>query len=404
MRKFIYLCGMMLLSMNIMAQQRSQLEHDSLRYCHGKHYKYLEIKYDTSKIELTPGWRYDSVLSDEFDSAPINTEKWTVKHKKFQPDSIKIANNDINMGYINRPENICIQDSSLVLSITQNSENIWCQPSWGNYDSIVPRLLSGWITSKKDFRYGYIETECYLPQNHHYWPCFWTTGRNDAIVDYDEVDVFERTDTHETDYPYMIRQNCYNGAGTPHVSFLSSILTLADHDSITGRSSVFGAEILPEEVVFYINGHVTGHLKYHESLGNDWNIYTCTDIEEMIPMFFILSLTCPEFQHTVPLPIDSAAFKYMRCYKLKRGSVDTYHPTVFVPSDESTEVYPHIILGGNGCTASISTPTALWAEQDIILDKGFDLSSGTPFSARVISVPNPGTSPLYIQNCHNHNH
>lgn len=397
MKKFIYLCGMILFSLNIMAQPRNQTEHDSLLYCHGKHYKDLTIEYHAYRKELTPGWRYDSVLSDEFESTVIDTTKWKIKHKKY-------FSSDNNVGFVNHSDNVRIQDGSLVLSVTNNDDNIWCQPSWGNGDSVRPALLSGWITSKKDFRYGYIETECYLPKNHHYWPCFWTTGRDTIIDDYDEVDVFERTDTHDTDYPYIIRQNAYNGAGTTHESFMSTILTFDNRDSITGKASVFGAEILPEEVVFYINGYVTGHLKYNESLANSWNTYTCTDIEEMIRMFFVLSLTCPNAQNTLPLPHDSTVFAYMRCYKLERGGLDTYHPTVYVPSDESTKVYPHVILGGSGCTANTSTPTAIWAEQDIILDKGFELSAGTSFSARVISVPVPQTSPLYIQNCHHHLH
>ncbi len=84
---------------------------------------------------------------------------------------------------------------------------------------------------------------------------------------------------------------------------------------------------------------------------------------------------------------------------LDRGDIDTYHPTIFSPSDESTKVYPHVILGGTGCVANVSSPTAIWAEQDIILDKGFQLSSNTAFSARVIKVPDPEHSKLYIQNC-----
>lgn len=120
----------------------------------------------------------------------------------------------------------------------------------------------------------------------------------------------------------------------------------------------------------------------------------------MIPMYAILEMMATKDglqEGTFPLPYDSCKFDYFRCFKLSRGSVDTYHPTAFIPSDESTKVYPHVILGGTGCTAQISTSTAIWAEQDIILDKGFELSAGTPFSARVISVPNPTNSPLYIQ-------
>ena len=226
----------------------------------------------------------------------------------------------------------------------------------------------------------------------------WTSGRDITIDDYDEVDVFERTDDEHTDYPYIIRQNCYNGAGTTHQSFLSSILTFSGNDSITGKTSVFGAEILPGEVVFYINGRVTNHVKFHDGWENDWNTFTCTDIEEMIPTKIMLTLTCPNSQKTVPLPQESATFNYFRCYKLEKGDVETYHPTVFSPSDESSKVYPHVILGGTGHIANVTTQAAIWAEQDIILGAGFELSPNTPFSARVISVPNPERSNLYIQN------
>ncbi len=67
-------------------------------------------------------------------------------------------------------------------------------------------------------------------------------------------------------------------------------------------------------------------------------------------------------------------------------------------------VYPHVILGGEGHMANVTTSTAVWAEQDIVLDKGFELSAGTSFSARVISVPNPQSLQLYIQNLQTSNH
>lgn len=392
MKKFLYLCGMMLLCFNMMAQQREQMEHDSLRYCHGKHYKHLKVEYNASRTNLTPGWRYDSVLSDEFHGTTINTHKWDIANKKYHPHFTSV-------GYMNHPDNVCLTNDSLVMSVTTNNNNQWCTLFWNKNDSIIPNLFSGWLSSTKMFQYGYIEVECYLPRNHHYWPCLWTQRSDNTIDDYDEVDVFERTADEHTDYPYILRQNCYNGAGTTHLSFLSSILTFSGNDSITGKESVFGAEILPEEVVFYINGRVTNHVKFHDGWENDWNTFTCTDIEEMIPTKIYLTLTCPKSQTTVPLPKDSTTFRYFRCYKLDRGDVETYHPTVFSPSDESTKVYPHVILGGTGCVANVSSPTAIWAEQDIILDKGFELSAGTSFSARVISVPDHEDSDLYIQNC-----
>ena len=120
----------------------------------------------------------------------------------------------------------------------------------------------------------------------------------------------------------------------------------------------------------------------------------------MIRTIIIISLTCPSTESTIPLPHESAFFKYFRCYKLEKGDVDTYHPTVFTPSDESTKVYSHVVLGGTGCVANVSAPSAIWAEQDIIFDKGFELSANTAFSARVISVPDPMNSELYKHNSH----
>lgn len=398
MKKFIYLCGMMLLSLNIFAQEKNLLEHDTLRYCHGKHYKYLNITYHPSQIGLASGWRYDTIMSDEFHNTTIDTTKWRVANKKYHPHFTSV-------GYVDNSNNICIMNDSLVMSFTDNVYGLWCTKIGNDNDSLRPSLLSGWLSSKHKIQYGYIETECYLPKNHHYWPCFWTTGRDTIIDDYDEVDVFERTDGETldgigTDHPYILRQNCYNGSGTHHPeSFLSSILNFTANDSITGRPSVFGVEILPREIVFYINGRVTSHIKFHDGWQNNWNTYTCTDIEEMLRTVIIFNLSCPATQTSIPLPHESATFKYFRCYKLDRGDIDTYHPTIFSPSDESTKVYSHVILGGTGCVASVSSPTAIWAEQDIILDKGFELSAGTSFSARVISVPDHEDSDLYIRNC-----
>lgn len=98
------------------------------------------------------------------------------------------------------------------------------------------------------------------------------------------------------------------------------------------------------------------------------------------------------FAHGVEGTQQDGSDIIVRC----NANVSTYHPVVFSVSDESTKVYPHVILGGVGCTAVVNSPAGIWAEQDIILDKGFELSANTPFSARVISVPNGSESELYI--------
>lgn len=390
MKKFVYLCVVMLLSLNIMAQNLDGIRGASEErvYCRDsttKFYKHLSETISPTSIPITPGWIALTGFCDEFNGTSLDENKWVVKDKQihyYQPE----------VGFLNSIDNVSERDGKLYLTVTPNVDSIMCQNDKTGLWK-VPKLLSGWIRTQGSFRYGYIETRCYLPKNHHYWPCFWTTGRTNN--DYDEVDVFERTNGHGTDYPNIIRQNCYDGTPAANHSYLSQILSCSQN--ISGDSLVFGAEILPHEIVFYINGKVSSHVKYDETLYNSWNTFTCTDIDEMVPMNVIFSLTCAPTQQTVPLPQESAWFDYFRCYKLVRGSVDTYHPVVFSHSPQSTMVYPHVILGGNGHVANVTTPTAIWAEQDIVLDKGFELSAGTSFSARVISVPNPNTSSLYLR-------
>lgn len=387
MKKLLYLCSILLLSMNTMAQQNHLISSKESSYCQW-HKKLLDVEYHQDCIPFTPGWRYDSIHSDEFDSININGSKWSIPNEAWHSPNTAV-------GFVNFRENIRTEDGKLFLSVTANNDSIQCYCSWDTiHPYIIPKLLTARLFSSYK-QYGYFETECYLPKNHNIWPCFWLYRRNTSVKNYDEVDVFERTSTDNTNHPNIIRQNCYSQVDYPDESKITQVLTFPD--SITGKSSVFGVEILPEEVVFYINGHVSSHLRYNESitLPNIKNTFTCTDIVEMIPMHVLLTLTCDPTQTTIPLPNESTWFEYARCYKLERGCVETYHPTIFTPTNESTKVYPHIILGGTGCSANVNTATAIWAEQDIILDKGFELSAGTRFSARVISVPDPEHSPLY---------
>lgn len=395
MKKYIYLCCIIVLfGLKAMSQSINHSINHNNHLCSYREKK-LAIEYHRNRLPYTQGWIYDTINSDEFDGTTIDTNKWIVSNETWHSPNIHV-------GFVNFPSNVRTEDGKLYLEVTMNTDSIECCCSWDSteYHCHIPELISGWLTSSSKIRYGYFETECYLPKNHNYWPCFWTCRRDTEINDYDEVDVFERTSSNNTNLPNVIRQNCYNKLDYPDVSKTTQILTF--DDSITGKSSVFGVEILPEEVVFYINGHVSSHLRYNSDASsfNTWNTFSCSDIEQMLPMRILLTLTCDPTQTNLPLPHESAWFEYFRCYKLDRGGVETYHPVVFIPSDESTLVYPHVIIGGTGCTANVTVPTALWAEQDIILDKGFELSASTPFSARVISVPKPEISPLYKQNCY----
>ncbi len=386
MKKFIYFCGMMLLSMNMLAQQPAPRSTNSrdVGYCHYIS-KYLNLDFHTTILPPTPGWIKIDTCSDEFNGTELDANKWIIK------DSTYHSGND-QTAYLKN--NVCVKNGHLFISLSYDPVGL-------TLNNLAYNYFTGKVVSKYRIQYGYLETKCYLPQNCRYRPGFWTHNRIDSQSQYDEIDVFEMH--KDLDYgDRQLLQNCYHNINYSDRSKCCQKLTFST--PFIGQESTFGVEILPHEIVFYVNGHVTSHLRYDSDLSNDWNTFTCSDVDEMIPMDVRLEMMATVRDlplGTFPLPYDSCSFDYFRCYKLSRGNVDTYHPTVFIPSVESTKVYPHVILGGTGCTAHISTSTAVWAEQDIILDKGFELSAGTSFSARVISVPDPEHSPLYIQNISN---
>lgn len=345
--------------------------------------KTIVLQFPLTQMPIADGWVYDSLYSDEFEDTIFNLNKWS----RF--DHYYHLNNP-SIGYLQ--ENVKIIDGHLVLSV--------CYDSTGtvyHYDSLNNDALlfysTGGIYSKRYIRYGYYEAECYLPKNHHFRPCFWTIGGDS---EYDEIDLFELT--YRTDSPYKFLQNEYSNVHDNRSSKTRQELIMSD--SITGKTSRFGVEVLPYEIVFYVNGQVTSRLIHDNNLGNTTNAFTCSDITKTVPMQVRLTFST-DVSNGIPQPHEDFTVNYFRCYKLNRGNSDIYHPVVFVPSSESCKVYPHIVLGGTGYTATITSPTAIWAEQDIVFDKGFELSAGTAFSARVIrhGDENPEDSPLYISNC-----
>ena len=397
MKKYLYFCTLIFVALNTMAQTESY-NHDGRdgSFCTTLE-KELTFQYSSNQIPVADGWIYDDVYSDEFDGASVDTSKWTRQHRYVHENNTKV-------GCIK--ENANVSNGKLVLSAYYSPDGI---NMLMNDDTLSIHYVTGSVISKKQIRYGYYEVECYLPRNHNLRPCFWTwgermSGQHDDYNYYNEIDVNE----NPGESPSLIQQNAYTNLKLSDISktrqHLSVVNSNGNPDSIMGKTSCFGVEVLPYEIVWYINGRVSSHLVYADSSAttNSFSMFTCSDILKMRPMHIILSFnfTPDTINNAVPSPYEDFTVEYFRCYKMERGGQDTYHPSVFTPSSESCKVYPNVILGGSGCTATVNTSTAVWAEQSIILDEGFTLTAGNTFSARIIKhgTENPATSPLYIGN------
>ncbi len=388
MRKFVYFCILLFIGINSMAQAglKDTIDND----LHALE-KYLYFQYNPTQLPVDAGWIKDDVYSDEFDESVLNGSKW----KKYD---LYIHEHNLNVGCLK--ENVNVSNGKLILSAYYSSTGTM-MPHQG--DSLNIHYLTGAIISRRLIRYGYYEIECYLPKNHHLRPCFWAwgeigQGQHDEFNDYNEIDVNENPD----ESPCDIQQNIYTNYKHPNPSGTRQHLTVSD--SIMGKTSRFGVEVLPYEIVWYINGRVSSHLRYtiDTASANGFSMFTYSDITKTRPMYIRLSFNMSVVTSVpgLPTPYEDFTVEYFRCYKMERGRQNTYHPSVFTPSAESCKVYPNVILGGSGYTAVVNTSTAVWAEQSIILDEGFTLTAGNTFSARIIQhgTENPATSPLYIGN------
>jgi len=90
---------------------------------------------------------------------------------------------------------------------------------------------------------------------------------------------------------------------------------------------------------------------------------------------------------TLPDPVESFTVFYLRSYKLREGYASEYWPSAFSMTDPYIfRVHQSLRLGGVGHTAIIPADEniTVWARDSILLDKGFQVSGGTQFTARTI--------------------
>lgn len=267
MRKFVYLCGMMLFCLNMMAQIDP-----------------YDRNWDTIVLDdfSTPGryWHNWSFISNDdlWRAYPGHGVTHGDELMIYQYDQCHFNDND------NYMELIAEYDTTHRIPINDYKLPFWMYPNNGGPGFPIKDSLfyfSGEIDyikgqQKADegiFRYGYFEIRCKLPIHQGAFPAFWLWHADKNLPDphYEEIDIFEFSWRFEDDnLPHPYSPNPH-GAGDPFC-FTSGIYyndTSAYCGYETSRARVFpmindslnhwhtfACEWLPERIIWYCDGQV----------------------------------------------------------------------------------------------------------------------------------------------------
>ena len=223
MKKFVYLCGMMLLSLNIIAQ--APLDKN-----------------------------YSPVFSDDFDETgrywyrfiEYPNKYWRAFCKEYYPAGVTRGTDEHQ---VYREQN-CVfvpAESSIKLIGEYAGHRLQCGeynvPNYYGYECDVNHgslyYYSGNIETRKKYCYGYFEIKCKLPFHMGSYPAFWLWGADSTIGNqyYEEIDIME--------YSY----------GTNLIYVSGNLVNLPSNNDITHWHR-YGCEWLPNRIIWYLDGNV----------------------------------------------------------------------------------------------------------------------------------------------------
>ncbi|HEY6915660.1 MAG TPA: family 16 glycosylhydrolase [Paludibacter sp.] len=141
---------------------------------------------------------YQLVWSDEFDGPALDLTKWS-----YETGGGGFGNQE-KQYYTNRPENIRVENGSLIIEAKKESYN------GNNYTSA--RINS---KDKVSFTYGRMEARISLPVGKGTWPAYWMMGSNITAVRWPlcgEIDIMEHVGSKPTMISHAVHTSEKNGS------------------------------------------------------------------------------------------------------------------------------------------------------------------------------------------------
>ena len=389
MKKFVYFCGMMLMSLNIMAQV------------------YLDDRnWDTLFIDDFSGSRSWSNLWEDQNSAVNNyIPLWKCFADGYWPSGV-ISNQETHLHQAYQKENVLFNNGNLVLHSSFKGDtplacgSVYFPAPWVKYNHYCDApndqhksvfYHSGIIESIEKIRYGYFEIRCKLPFHPGAFPAFWLHGSSCEDDYYEEIDIMEYSYGNHigngTPYKYssgyLIDKH---GCDCPNAEIsYGKIHGLSIENDIT-RWHTYGCDWTPGRITWYLDGHIVDDFYNFDSVPSH-------------PLTLIVNYAINnkavsgKYPNQTPIwrSNDDMIVDYVKVLQLKCDCEND----VFVSSAIELANFDHQVkhaveIGSpTGITALLTTDVAIRASDYILVSGPFEVPIGAKLTMMVHPCPNP---------------
>ncbi|MBR0178010.1 MAG: family 16 glycosylhydrolase [Bacteroidales bacterium] len=383
MKKFVYLCGMMLLSMNMMAQIDPYDQNWHL---------YLNEEFEGNNRS----WGRDFVEVN-----PDTISLWHCFYDDYWPSCITLDKNQHSIFQRTHclfNDGINFSDGIFRIVAERINPNSIASVGCGDYEFPYPSYhwcdtrhhwlyyYSGAIETIERFHYGYFEIRCKTPVHQGAFPAFWLFGGEFGENSrYEEIDVFEYSwditmpGTNPSPY-YGYRYVFNTGMLFDHDEhgdlreFAHKVVRFPENKPDMNHWHTFGLEWMPHRVVWYFDGEIV----------NEFNDADNIPYGQMrlIADYVINHWACKDpWDHTSPpvvTEMDTMMIDYIKVYQLNADCEEDLIVSRATQLDSVCSMKRSITIGNPD--NAIVAPTTLhrtFRASEIIIDGEFEVPLGS---------------------------
>lgn len=329
-------------------------------------------------------------FEDNFNDTVIDCTKWRFNPPWKTCDNAALLTNPTNGG-----NNHVLNDGILSLVIKEEQDSVSC---WEQcYDSVYnKKYTSGGLFSKEDFKYGYFEIRCKLPQyddtlkGHGMSAAFWMwplDGMESPVtwseIDIMEIDARDNKYTFNAHYSDTLYYREVNGKQEAFWTFYEQDRPGADANFkpfLFDDFHKFACEWNPKLISFYVDDSLvySTSMAYYDSARYQFYLFS----EQLIPMHLWIgpaidagNFWLNNFMEDTTLLPYSLDIDYVKVYKLDFDCNSDYETT----STDSYSTYDHKVK--NSITLKHKVPDAsvysFRAVDGVYLEDGFEVPIGS---------------------------